>query len=45
MNDLQIRIVEDLSGLLRGQVRCDDVAVAMYASDGSLYQIPPLGVV
>lgn len=45
MNDLQIRIVEDLAGLLRGQVRCDDVAVAMYASDGSLYQIPPLGVV
>lgn len=45
MNELQTRIIEDLAGLLRGEVRCDDVALAMYASDGSLYQIPPLGVV
>lgn len=45
MNDEQSRIVDDLSGLLAGQLRCDPLTAAMYASDGSLYQIPPLGVV
>lgn len=40
----QQRILEDLSGLFSGEVRCDDVAVAMYASDASLFQVRPLGV-
>ena len=45
MNDEQTRIVDDLAGLLAGELRCDALTVAMYASDGSLYQIAPLGVV
>ncbi len=39
------RIQDDLRGLLRGDVRCDDVFVQLYASDASIYQIRPLGVV
>jgi len=45
MKDEQTRIVDDLAGLLAGELRCDALTVAMYASDGSLYQIAPLGVV
>lgn len=45
MNDEQTRIVDDLAGLLAGDLRCDPLTVSMYASDGSLYQIAPLGVV
>ena len=45
MNDEQTRIVDDLAGLLAGELRCDALTVSMYASDGSLYQIAPLGVV
>jgi FAD/FMN-containing dehydrogenase/Fe-S oxidoreductase len=39
------RIEADLRGLISGDVRCDDVFLALYASDASLYEIPPLGVV
>lgn len=39
------RIEEDLRGLVSGEVRCDDVFLQLYASDASLYQIRPLGVV
>jgi len=39
------RIVEDLTSVLQGDVRCDALTVAMYASDASLYEITPLGVV
>jgi FAD/FMN-containing dehydrogenase/Fe-S oxidoreductase len=39
------RIQEDLRGLIEGDVRCDDVFVQMYASDASIYEIRPLGVV
>ena len=39
------RIQADLRGLLAGEVRCDDVFVQLYASDASLYEIRPLGVV
>ncbi len=45
MKDEQTRIVDDLAGLLAGELRCDALTVSMYASDGSLYQIAPLGVV
>jgi FAD/FMN-containing dehydrogenase len=38
------RITEDLSGVLKGEIRCDPLTVAMYSSDASLYQIPPAGV-
>ncbi len=39
------RIQEDLRGLVGGEVRCDDLFLELYASDASLYQIRPLGVV
>lgn len=42
MDRQQQRIAEDLSSLIAGDVRCDPVALAIYASDASLYQIPPL---
>lgn len=45
MDEPRKRLIEDLTGLLDGEIRCDPLTVAMYASDGSLYQIPPAGVV
>ncbi|MGI9428660.1 MAG: anaerobic glycerol-3-phosphate dehydrogenase subunit C [Bythopirellula sp.] len=39
------RIEEDLRGQLAGEVRCDDLFVQLYATDASIYQIAPLGVV
>ena len=39
------RIQDDLRGLIAGEVRLDDVFLHLYASDGSIYQIKPLGVV
>ena len=45
MDQERERIEADLRGLLDGEVRCDDVFVQMYASDASLYEIRPLGVV
>jgi FAD/FMN-containing dehydrogenase/Fe-S oxidoreductase len=45
MDQERARIQEDLRGLITGEVRCDDVFVQLYASDASIYQITPLGVV
>ncbi len=39
------RIQDDLRGLVSGNVRCDDVFRRLWASDGSIYEIQPLGVV
>ena len=39
------RIQDDLRGLIAGEVRCDDVLLQLYASDASIYEIRPLGVV
>jgi len=39
------RIEEDLRGLLQGDVRCDDLFTQLYATDASVYEIRPLGVV
>ena len=39
------RIEEDLRGQIAGEVRCDDLFVRLYASDASVYEITPLGVV
>lgn len=39
------RIQDDLRGLIAGEVRCDDLLLQLYASDASIYQIRPLGVV
>jgi len=45
MDQERDRIQADLRGLLKGEVRCDDVGVQMYASDASIYELRPLGVV
>jgi len=45
MDEQRTRIQEDLRGLVAGEVRCDDVFLQLYASDASLYQIKPLGIV
>ncbi|HEY1602958.1 MAG TPA: anaerobic glycerol-3-phosphate dehydrogenase subunit C [Pirellulales bacterium] len=45
MDEQRTRIQEDLRGLVAGEVRCDDVFLQLYASDASLYQIKPLGVI
>jgi FAD/FMN-containing dehydrogenase/Fe-S oxidoreductase len=45
MDQERERIQEDLRGLLDGDVRCDDVFLQMYASDASIYELRPLGVV
>jgi len=45
MDPDQQRIEEDLRGLLQGDVLCDDVATQLYASDASIYELKPLGVV
>ncbi len=39
------RLHDDLRGLVDGEVLCDDVSIQLYASDASIYQIRPLGVV
>ena len=39
------RIQQDLRGLVAGEVHCDDLHVQLYSSDGSIYEIRPLGVV
>ena len=45
MDQERERIQADLRGLLDGDVFCDDFFVQMYASDASVYEIRPLGVV
>jgi FAD/FMN-containing dehydrogenase/Fe-S oxidoreductase len=45
MDQERERIQADLRGLLEGEVRCDDVFTQLYASDASIYEIRPLGVV
>ena len=45
MDPQRERVEADLRGLLQGEVRCDDIFVQMYASDASVYEIRPLGVV
>ncbi|MFO0920037.1 MAG: FAD-binding oxidoreductase, partial [Planctomycetaceae bacterium] len=44
MNVRQSRLLEDLAGLFRGEIRCDRVTTSLYSTDGSLYQITPFGV-
>lgn len=45
MDPEQQRIQEDLRGLLQGDVLCDEVTTQLYASDASIYELKPLGVV
>ena len=39
------RIQDDIRGLMAGEVRCDDVFLQLFASDASIYEMKPLGVV
>lgn len=39
------RIQEDLRGIVRGDVQCDRFTRQLYASDASIYQVRPIGVV
>ncbi len=41
----QTRIQADLRGLVSGDVACDPLALRMYASDASIYELEPVGVV
>jgi FAD/FMN-containing dehydrogenase/Fe-S oxidoreductase len=45
MDQDQQRIEEDLRGLMAGEVRCDDLFTQLYATDASIYELRPLGVV
>ncbi|MEL7499627.1 MAG: anaerobic glycerol-3-phosphate dehydrogenase subunit C [Planctomycetota bacterium] len=45
MDPERARIQADLAGQLTGEVRCDDVYRQMYASDASIYETLPIGVV
>jgi FAD/FMN-containing dehydrogenase/Fe-S oxidoreductase len=45
MDPQRERIQADLRGLLSGEVFCDDPFTLLYASDASVYQMRPLGVV
>ncbi len=39
------RVEDDLRGLIAGEVFCDELIAQLYATDGSIYQVRPLGVV
>lgn len=39
------RIQDDLRGLIEGEVRCDEIALQLFATDASIYEVQPLGVV
>ena len=45
MDPQRERIQADLRGLLSGEVFCNDPFTLLYASDASIYQMRPLGVV
>ncbi len=39
------RVQDDLRGIVGGDVLCDPISSQLYASDASIYQITPLGVI
>ncbi len=39
------RAEDDLRGEIRGDVFCDELSVQLYATDASIYQIRPLGII
>ena len=39
------RVQDDLRGIVAGEVYCDPLMTQLYASDASIYQLQPLGVV
>lgn len=44
MDEQRRRIIEDLRGVLDGEIRCDPLTATLYASDAGLYQVTPVGV-
>ena len=44
MDARQSRLIEDLAGIFRGEILCDPISRSLYATDGSLHQITPLGI-
>lgn len=44
MDQQRLHLIEDLAGLLDGEVACDSLTAHCYATDASLYQVTPLGV-
>ncbi|TWU39238.1 FAD-binding oxidoreductase [Novipirellula artificiosorum] len=45
MDSERQRVQDDLRGIVRGEVLCDPLSCQLYASDASVYQIIPIGVV
>ena len=45
MDAERLRIEEDLRGQIVGEVHCNDLYAQLYASDASIYELSPLGVV
>ena len=45
MDPERSRIEADLNGVLDGEVRCSDLFLQLYASDASVHEIRPLGVI
>ena len=39
------RVEEDLRGLIAGDVDCDERRAMLYADDGSIHELLPLGIV
>ena len=44
VNERQLQLTEDLSGIFRGELHCEPLMLAAYASDASIFQVSPLGV-
>jgi FAD/FMN-containing dehydrogenase/Fe-S oxidoreductase len=44
VDDRQRQLMEDFSGSFKGELRCDPLTLAMYASDASIFQVTPLAV-
>lgn len=44
MNEQQKRLIEDLVGEFQGEIRADPLALSMYSTDASLYEIRPFAV-
>ncbi|MEM9586210.1 MAG: FAD-linked oxidase C-terminal domain-containing protein [Planctomycetota bacterium] len=45
MDNERLRIQDDLRGVIQGDVLCDRLTTQMYASDASIYQLEPIGVI
>lgn len=45
MDAERLRVQDDLRGIVDGDVLCDPLSTQLYASDASIYQVVPLGVI